>query len=104
MYHQLKSGEEEFILHTIDRHFDGMEIWKQTVVKGKLLTERDSLSFNEMPELRKSATCLLPGDVVKPLPGNRLEIRGTLYDITIVEPKRDLNGKVVAFRCLCGIM
>ena len=92
------------VLQVISSYFDGLPVWEEYTIRGRLLYEKKALSSDENPAQLCSAVFFIPADSREPKPGNRIKYNGTLYDITLVENKRDISGKSAAFRCTCGFL
>ena len=92
------------ILQTINNYFDGLPVWEEHTIRGRLLYEKKVLSADENPTPVYSAVFFIPSDCREPQPGNRIKHNGILYDVTSVEHKKDISGKSAAYRCICGFL
>ena len=92
------------ILQAVSSYFDGLPVWEEFTIRGRLLYEKKALSTDEHPAQLCSAVFFIPADSREPKPGNRIKYNGILYDITLVETKKDISGKTAAYRCTCGFL
>lgn len=90
------------ILESVNRYFDGLPVWEEFALRGRLLYEKKMLSDDANPAPVYSAVFFIPSTCREPCPGDRIKYNGITYDVTEVEPKRNLAGKLAAFRCTCG--
>ena len=94
--------ETALTLQTINRYFDGLPVWEEHDIHGRLLYEKRILSNSEHPCPVYCAVFLIPTGNREPQPGNRIKYNNQLYDITSVEHKYTLSGTLAAYRCTCG--
>ena len=90
------------VLQSINRYFDGLPVWEEFALRGRLLYEKKILSGNTSLSPAYSAVFFIPSTTREPRPGDRIKYNGITYDVTKVEPKRNLAGSLAAFRCTCG--
>ena len=89
-------------LQTVNSYSDGLPVWQEFALSGRLLYEKKILSDDASQAPVYSAVFFIPSTNREPRPGDRIKYNAITYDVTKVEPKRNLKGTLAAFRCTCG--
>lgn len=93
---------EPLVLQTVNTSYDGIKILESHDIKGRMISQSAGMTDGDIQELYCSAIFLIPPDSPAPRPGDRIEHNAVVYDVSIVEKKCDLSGKLISYRCLCG--
>ncbi|MBQ7395601.1 MAG: hypothetical protein IJW08_03575 [Lentisphaeria bacterium] len=93
---------EPLILQTVNSYFDGLPVWDEHKIKGRVVSESFGLTGANRSEIYFTTTFLISPEYRMPKPGDRIKYNNALYEVSLVEKKRNLSGAIISHRCICG--